>query len=66
MLYPEKLKNNLSYNPIVPYKSDLYVRKHTFIRYGIVKVIPVEIISEFIFENKEKLNKQGFYFNTQQ
>jgi hypothetical protein len=61
MLYPEKLKNNLSYNPIVPYKSDLYVRKHRSIRYGIARIIPVETISDFLSTNKNLLTKKGFY-----
>jgi hypothetical protein len=66
IIYPENTNNKTSFNPVVPYKGDVFVRKHTSIRYGIVKVIPVEIISDFINSSKEKLAKQGFYFNTQQ
>lgn len=66
LVYPENTNSKTVYNPVVPYTGDLFVRKHTSIRYGIVKVIPVESISNFIIENKEKLDKQGFYFNIPQ
>ena len=29
LLYPENLKTKTSYNPVVPYKGNLYVRKHS-------------------------------------
>lgn len=66
LVYPENTNSKTVFNPVVPYTGDLFVRKHTSIRYGIVKVIPVESISNFIIENKEKLDKQGFYFNIPQ
>jgi len=66
LVYPENTNSKTVYNPVVPYTGDLFVRKHTSIRYGIVKVIPVELISNFIFTNKENLDKQGFYFNIPQ
>ena len=61
MLYPESLKNNLSYNPVVPYTGNMFVRKHSSIRYGIARVIPVETISDFLSTNKSLLAKKGFY-----
>jgi hypothetical protein len=61
MLYPENLKNNLFYNPVVPYTGNMFVRKHSSIRYGIAKVIPVETISDFLIKNKSFLNEKGFY-----
>ena len=61
ILYPESLKNNLSYNPVVPYTGNMFVRKHSSIRYGIAKVIPVETISDFLTKNKSSLNEKGFY-----
>ncbi len=63
MLYPENLKNNISYNPVVPYKGNLYVRKHRSIRYGIARVIPVETISNFLSTNKTLLAEKGFYIS---
>ena len=61
LIYPENLKTNSSYNPVVPYQGNLYVRKHSSIRYGIAKVIPVESIVTFLNENKEYLNQKGYY-----
>ena len=66
LVYPENNNTKTSYNPVVPYKGDMFVRKHTSIRYGIVKVIPVDLISEFINKNREKLNKLGFDFSNPQ
>ena len=61
MIYPENLKTKTSYNPVIPYTGNLYVRKHSLIRYGIVKVIPVETIQTFLLTNKSLLAEQGFY-----
>ncbi len=61
MIYPENLKTKTSYNPVVPYTGNLYVRKHSLIRYGIAKVIPVETVQNFLLTNKSVLTDQGFY-----
>jgi hypothetical protein len=61
LIYPENLKTKSTYNPVVPYKGNIYVRKHSSIRYGIAKVIPVESIMAFLLQNKSYLNQQGFY-----
>ena len=61
LIYPENPKTKSSYNPVVPYEGNLYVRKHSSIRYGIAKVIPVESIMTFLIKNKSYLNHQGFY-----
>lgn len=61
LIYPENLKTKSSYNPVVPYDGNLYVRKHSSIRYGIAKIIPVESIMTFLNQNKVYLNEKGFY-----
>lgn len=61
LIYPEYLKAKSTYNPVVPYEGDIYVRKHSAIRYGIAKIIPVESILTFLLKNKSYLNQQGFY-----
>jgi hypothetical protein len=61
LLYPEDLKDHTAYNPVVPYKGDLFVRKHESIKYGIAKIIPVESIVTFLQQNKSYLNSKGFY-----
>jgi hypothetical protein len=65
LIYPEELKNKSNYNSLVPYKGDLYVRKHSSIKYGITKIIPVESIMAFLLQNKSILNDSGFYIFNQ-
>lgn len=61
LIYPEDLRNKSSYNPVVPYKGNLFVRKHSSIKYGIAKIIPVESVIAFILKNRDYLNKKGYY-----
>jgi hypothetical protein len=65
LIYPEELKNKSNYNHLVPYKGNLYVRKHSSIKYGITKIIPVESIMAFLLQNKSFLNDRGFYIFNQ-
>ena len=60
VLRPEKLRNNIQYSPVVPYKGDAYAIEKEDLKYGIAKVIPIEMIEEFISDNKEKLSKLGY------
>lgn len=60
MLYPDITDRGAKYNPVVPYKGDIYVKKHSSIRYGITKVIPVEAMLKLIEENKDYLSRKGF------
>ncbi len=60
-IYPETLKDKTTYNPVVPYKGNLFVRKHSSIKYGIAKIIPIESIMTFLIQNKPYLNDRGFY-----
>ncbi|MCK7525807.1 MAG: hypothetical protein MZV64_53465 [Ignavibacteriales bacterium] len=62
LIYPENPKDKSSYNPVVPYEGNFYVRKHSSIRYGIAKVIPVESIMTFLNENKSYLNDQRILY----
>jgi hypothetical protein len=61
LVYPENSKTKTSYNPVVPYKGNLFVRQHSSIRYGIAKIIPVESILTFLQQNKSYINEKGFY-----
>jgi hypothetical protein len=62
VLAPKKLKNNESYNPIVPYEGKEYVKRFSSIRYGIARVISVEAIKKFFTDNREKLYEKKYYF----
>jgi hypothetical protein len=62
ILVPKKLNNNESYNPIVPYEGDRYVKRFSSIRYGITRVISVETVKKFFNENKDVLYEKKYYF----
>jgi hypothetical protein len=62
ILAPRKLKNNESYNPIIPYEGEEYVKRFSQIRYGIARVISVEAIKNFFQENREILYEKKYYF----
>ena len=62
VLAPKKLNNNESYNPIVPYEGEEYVKRFSSIRYGIARVIPVETIKQFFRDNREGLYEKKYYF----
>lgn len=60
-LGPLRRKNNQPYNSLVPYKGDTYVKRHSNIKYGIVKIISIESIIEFLENNKSALFDRGYY-----
>jgi hypothetical protein len=62
VLVPKKLQNNETYNPIVPYEGEEYVKRVSAIRYGIARVISVEAIKKFFNENKEILYDKKYFF----
>ena len=62
VLAPKKLNNNESYNPIVPYEGEEYVKRFSSIRYGIARVISVEAIKKFFIDNREDLYEKKYYF----
>lgn len=61
---PKTLKNDARYNSLVPYQDELYVERRISLRYGIAKIVSIERILEFIKENKELLNRKGYFITT--
>jgi len=61
LISPTKRKNNEAYNSLVPYKGDLFVKRHSSIKYGITKIISIESILEFLESNKSILYEEGYY-----
>lgn len=61
LIFPAKSKEKAIYNPVVPYKGDIFVRKYSSIKYGIAKIIPVETLISFLIENKSYLDEKGFF-----
>jgi hypothetical protein len=59
-LRPEKLSNNIQYSPVVPYNGNAYAVEKEELKYGIAKVIPMEMISEFLEKNANLLEEKGY------
>lgn len=62
-VHPLSKTSDLEYNPMIPYKGELYVQKEQIMRTGITKVIGIEAIAEFIKQNKNFLINKGFFVN---
>ncbi len=61
ILKPETLKDNKRYDPLVPYKGDVYLNTLEKINYGIAKVISTETIDQFLEKHKKEISKEGYY-----
>ncbi len=64
ILKPLELANNKRYSSIIPYKGDIFVKKQEMIRYGIAKIIPIDLILQFINKNYYEMFGKGFDFST--
>jgi len=59
-LKPFATENEIDFNPMIPYKGQAYVDKTQIFKNGIIKVIAVETVKNFI-EHKEKVvNEKGY------
>ncbi len=63
ILEPAPLEESIKYNPLVPYKGDIFVKQQKLLRYGITKVIPMESIEDFLIKNKDFFIHNGYYFS---
>ena len=53
-LKPFSKENEIDFNPLIPYKGQAYVDKTQVFKTGIIKVIAVETVKDFI-ESQEKI-----------
>ncbi|MCL4547041.1 MAG: serine protease [Bacteroidetes bacterium] len=58
---PMQREHDLDYNPMIPYKGEVYVDKEQVLRPGITKVIDIEVVKEFIENSKQELISKGYY-----
>jgi hypothetical protein len=58
VLTPPKSLTN--YNELIPYHGDEYVDQLKLYKYGITKVIPINIIKDFIKKNENYLMEKGY------
>ena len=54
---PKTLKN---YNELIPYNGNEYINQIKLYNYGITKVIPIEVIKDFIKKNQNYLSSRGY------
>ncbi|MCX7876407.1 MAG: serine protease [Melioribacteraceae bacterium] len=59
-VHPLSTVNEIDFNPMIPYKGEIYVEREQVLRTGITKVIGIEAIKDFIIKNKEKILMQGY------
>jgi hypothetical protein len=62
-LRPMTTEQDLDFNPMIPYTGEAFVDKEQIIRPGITKVIGIELVKEFILQNKDFLKDKGYMFN---
>jgi hypothetical protein len=60
VLVPPSDDTTPDYDPMNPYRGDIFVQKRTEIEYGIVQAIPVESILEFIEAHRGDLAARGY------
>jgi len=55
--------NDFEFNPMIPYKGDIYVEKQQVLRTGITKVLGIEVVKEFIEKSRQLIIDKGFTLN---
>lgn len=63
-VHPMTKTQELEYNPMIPYKGEIYVQKEQVLRTGITKVIGIEAVEEFLMTNKTFLIGKGYYIKS--
>jgi hypothetical protein len=53
-------KSLINYDDLIPYKGDMFIDELKLYKYGITKVIPIEVIKDFIKKNKDYLIDKGY------
>ena len=59
-LTPAREGERIEFDPIIPFKGDMYAESRTEIIYGIAPAIPAELIVDFLQTNQSKLIDQGY------
>ncbi len=62
IIEPTTPDENIVYNPLVPYKGDLFAKQLKIVKYGITKIISIEEIEKFLMKNKDHLTEDGYRF----
>ncbi|MFZ5946566.1 MAG: S1 family peptidase [Stygiobacter sp.] len=59
-VHPFSNVNEIDFNPMIPYKGEIYVEREQILRTGITKVIGIEAVKDFILKNKDKISLKGY------
>ncbi|MFH0733125.1 MAG: serine protease [bacterium] len=59
-LKPEIPTDDYEFNPLVPYKGQLFIDQKVNIKYGVTRVIPIETVISFIQRNYDVLINNGY------
>ena len=62
IMRPLTKEHDFEFNPMLPYKGDLFIDRQQIIRPGITKVIAIGAVKDLFLEHKDELIKKGFYF----
>jgi len=62
-LAPKQMENQSEYNVQSAYKDDAFIKQHEEIYYGVTHAISIEVIMEFLQDNKDVLKKKGYYLD---
>jgi hypothetical protein len=57
---PLAKEQDFDFNPMLPFKGEVYVDREQVLRTGITKVIGIEIVKDFIIDHKEELIEKGY------
>ncbi len=60
ILVPAPLEAMQKYDPTIPYKGEMFAKQLQLLRYGITRVIPTEIIKDFLIRNDKYLKQNGY------
>jgi hypothetical protein len=60
VLKPSWLGDDAQYDPLEPYRGDMFVERKTEVHEGIALAIPAETILSFIEENQQRLARRGY------
>lgn len=61
IIVPSPRKNNEPTNIMIPYNGELYIKKQTSLKYGIARIISIELILKFLENNAANLKQEGYY-----
>ena len=55
--------NDFEFNPMIPYKGEVFVEKEQVLRTGITKVLGIEAVKDFIVQHRQEITDKGFTLN---